>query len=156
MTNATSTGTYEFKQVDLADLDWAETISNSPFDWLVSFAVMHHIPGKDLRKQIVRAFTDLTSPEGRVAVSVWQWQNSPRLRKRVQPWSKAGLDPEKLDEGDVLLDWRAGEVIGLRYVHTFSEDGLTQLAESVGFEVLETFFSDGKTGDLALYQVWEK
>jgi hypothetical protein len=61
-----------------------------------------------------------------------------------------------LDEGDVLLDWRAGEVIGLRYVHTFSEDGLTQLAESVGFEVLETFYSDGRTGDLALYQVWEK
>jgi SAM-dependent methyltransferase len=156
MTNATSTGTYEFQQVDLADLDWAETISNSPFDWLVSFAVLHHIPGKDLRKQIVRAFVDLTSPEGRVAVSMWQWQNSPRLRKRVQPWSKAGLDPEMLDEGDVLLDWRAGEVIGLRYVHTFSEDGLTQLAESVGFEVLETFYSDGRTGDLALYQVWEK
>jgi 2-polyprenyl-3-methyl-5-hydroxy-6-metoxy-1,4-benzoquinol methylase len=154
-TNATPIGTYEFQQVDLADLDWAETISTPPFDWLVSFAVLHHIPGKDLRKQIVRAFVDLTSPEGRVAVSVWQWQNSPRLRKRVQAWSKAGLDPEKLDEGDVLLDWRAGEVIGLRYVHTFSETSLSHLAAAAGFEVIESFYSDGRTGDLALYQVWD-
>jgi hypothetical protein len=154
-TNATPIGTYEFQQVDLADLDWAETISTPPFDWLVSFAVLHHIPGKDLRKQIVRAFVDLTSPEGRVAVSVWQWQNSPRLRKRVQAWSKAGLDPEKLDEGDVLLDWRAGDTIGLRYVHTFSETSLSHLAAAAGFEVIESFYSDGRTGDLALYQVWD-
>jgi hypothetical protein len=86
---------------------------------------------------------------------MWQWQNSPRLRKRVQPWSKAGLDPEKLDEGDVLLDWRAGDTIGLRYVHTFSETSLSHLAAAAGFEVIESFYSDGRTGDLALYQVWD-
>ncbi|MDY6874357.1 MAG: hypothetical protein SVR81_10435, partial [Chloroflexota bacterium] len=63
--------------------------------------------------------------------------------------------PEDLDEGDVLLDWRAAEQVGLRYVHTYSEDSLTQLAEGVDFTVSESFSSDGKLGNLALYQVWE-
>jgi hypothetical protein len=90
-----------------------------------------------------------------VTVSVWQWQNSLRLRKRVLPWFTVGLLQQQLDEGDVLLDWRAGKTIGLRYVHTFSEKSLTALANEAGFEVVETFSSDGRTGDLALYQVWQ-
>jgi len=39
-------------------------------------------------------------------------------------------------------------------VHTFNEAGLTHLAEAAGFTVQESFYSDGKSGDLALYQVW--
>ena len=116
--------------------------------------MLHHIPSSDLRGETVKAFAELIHPEGRVAVSVWQWQNSSRLRQRVLPWSQAGIEPRMLDEGDVLLDWRAGESLGLRYVHTFSEENLTRLAEETGFHVQESFYSDGKTDDLALYQIW--
>jgi hypothetical protein len=66
-----------------------------------------------------------------------------------------GLDPHDLDAGDVLLDWRAGEHPGLRYVHTFSQDSLSVLAAQAGFTVRQTFYADGKSGDLALYQVWQ-
>ena len=71
------------------------------------------------------------------------------------PWSTVGINEENLDEGDVLLDWRAGETLGLRYVHTFAEDELTQLAKDGGFRVVDNFYSDGKSGDLALYQIWQ-
>jgi len=148
-------GSYTFKQVDLADPDWPAAIPHAPFEWLVSFAVLHHLPGESLRQQTVSAFADMVTPNSRVAVSVWQWQNSPRLRKRVLPWSTVGLSAEQLDQGDVLLDWRAGKTPGIRYVHTFNESRLTNLAESSGFRVLQTFYSDGKSGDLALYQVWQ-
>ena len=70
------------------------------------------------------------------------------------PWAEVGLAPEDVDEGDVLLDWRASDQVGLRYVHTFSEASLTRLAEQAGFKVNESFLSDGKPGNLALYQVW--
>jgi hypothetical protein len=73
----------------------------------------------------------------------------------VLPWSTVGLDADDLDKGDVLLDWRAGDAPGLRYVHTFDEASLTALAESAGFRIIQTFYSDGKSGDLALYQVWQ-
>ncbi len=149
-----SQGVFNFMAIDLAQPGWEESIPQKPYDWLVSFAVLHHLPGDALRRQTVKAFSALVANHGRVAVSVWQWQNSPRLRQRVLPWSTVGVEPEDLDPGDVLLDWRAGEEPGLRYVHTFDAAELTGLAEQGGFKVLETFYSDGKSGDLALYQVW--
>ncbi len=148
-------GEYQFHQVDLSDPDWVAQIPGVPYDCLTCFAVLHHLPGKDLREQTTKNFARLVESEGWAAVSVWQWQKSPRLRKRVLPWSEVGLDPEELDPGDVLLDWRAGETLGLRYVHTFNEAELSALAHCAGFRVRESFFSDGKSGDLALYQVWQ-
>ena len=147
--------TFDFRLVDLSEPAWEESIPGVPYDWLVSFAVLHHLPGDSLRQQTVSAFTQLVSPASTLAVSVWQWQNSPRLRTRVLPWSEVGIDLQDVDDGDVLLDWRAGETIGYRYVHTFTEKSLQSLAVAAGFEVVESFYSDGKSGDLALYQVWQ-
>lgn len=148
-------GDFSFQLVDLANEDWQTSIPHQLNDWLTCFAVLHHLPGEDFQKRTVDAFAQLIHPRGHVTVSVWQWQNSPRMRKRVLPWSTVGLNPENLDEGDVLLDWRAGDTPGLRYVHTFTKESLTALAINAGFQVLESFYSDGKTGDLALYQVWQ-
>jgi tRNA (uracil-5-)-methyltransferase TRM9 len=150
------TGDYAFQQVDLSAANWQNDLHPGLYDWLVSFAVLHHLPGDDLRLQTALAFHELINPDGYVAVSVWQWHNSPRLRKRVQPWSTVGINPEALEDGDVLLDWRAGETPGVRYVHTFTEGSLSNLAERAGFQVWERFYSDGKTGDLALYQIWQQ
>ena len=148
-------GHYAFKQVDLAASNWHNDLPPGHYDWVVSFAVLHHLPGDALRLGTALAFNQLLKQDGQVAVSVWQWHNSPRLRKRVQPWSTVGINPDDLDKGDVLLDWRADETIGLRFVHTFDEHTLANLAERAGFEVTESFYSDGKTGDLALYQIWQ-
>lgn len=146
---------YTFQQSDLTTFGWEQTLPGSPFDWLVCFAVLHHLPGDELRLNILRAMTRLVTPESRVAVSVWQWQNSPRLHKHILPWSEVGLLEDDVDEGDVLLDWRAADQVGLRYVHTYREANLTALAESAGFQTLESFYSDGKPGNLALYQIWQ-
>jgi len=59
-----------------------------------------------------------------------------------------------VDAGDYLLDWRSGGE-GLRYVHHFGEAELRELAATTGFQVKEVFYSDGETGNLGLYQVWE-
>ena len=148
-------GDYKFFQVDLSDPEWHTTLPETSFDWLTCFAVLHHIPSEALRRQTVRNFASIVSKNSKIAISVWQWHNSLRLSKRVLPWSTVGLKDEDLDEGDVLMDWRTGETIGLRYVHTFSEEALSALAESAGFHVIENFYSDGKPGNLALYQLWQ-
>jgi len=70
-------------------------------------------------------------------------------------WSDAGLTEADVDAGDYLLDWRSGGT-GLRYAHHFNENELATLAESSGFEIITTFYSDGKEGNLAIYQVWKK
>lgn len=151
-----SSDRYEFQLADLASPTWHIPFPKMAYDWLTAFAVLHHLPGENLRQQTVDTFSKLIPPYGFCVVSVWQWQNSPRLQRRVLPWSTVDLNPENLDQGDVLLDWRADQVPGLRYVHTFTKASLRDLAEGAGLRVMESYFSDGKSGNLALYQVWQK
>ena len=86
--------------------------------------------------------------------SNWQFLRSQRLRQRIQPWERIGLQDADVEPGDYLLDWRQGGV-GLRYTHHFSEPELARLAGEAGFTVIESFTSDGKSGDLSLYQIWK-
>jgi len=121
---------------------------------ITCFATLHHIPSNDLRLEILKTVHTLLAPDGRFIHSNWQFLNSDKLRGRVQPWERIGLTAAEVDEGDYLLDWRRGGE-GLRYVHQFSEEELSALAGESGFEIVETFYSDGEGGKLGLYQVWK-
>lgn len=147
----------EFRGADLTQLPVISDQLSVTQHWslITAFAVLHHIPSQSLRLDILKTIHELLSEDGRFIHSNWQFLNSPRLRYRVRKWSEAGLTEADVDEGDYLLDWRSGGT-GLRYVHHFSEAELAGLAKSSGFTVVETFYSDGKEGDLAVYQIWRK
>lgn len=144
---------YKFIQLDLSSPDWDAAICNLQFDVVLAFAVLHHLPGADLRLQVLRKIRPLLSPAGRFIHSEWQFLDSPRLRARIQPWETVGLTAAEVERGDYSLDWRSGGQ-GLRYVHHFSIEELAALAEETGFTIVETFFSDGEGGKLGVYQVW--
>lgn len=129
-------------------------LTNQPFDFLVAFATLHHIPSRALRLKLLTQVHDLLAPKGQFIHSNWQFLNSERLRARIQDWALVELTAEDVAEGDYLLDWRR-EGQGLRYVHHFSAGELEELATASGFEVVETFSSDGESGDLGLYQIWQ-
>jgi hypothetical protein len=99
-------------------------------------------------------------PSGKsLYLSVWQLQNSQRLLPRIKPWKMVGLSHSNVEQGDVLMDWRAGvdeeqKSEALRYVHVFTESELEKLAGETGYQVVRSFYSDGKEGNLALYQEW--
>ncbi len=143
-----------FQQGDITSGDWDSALSHPSFDLIVAFAVLHHIPGEEIRLRLLQKSHRLLMPEGRFALSNWQFLTSEKLKARIQPWEKAGLSSEQVDENDYLLDWRAGGT-GLRYVHHFSEAELKTLAAAAGFRVVETLYSDGKNRKLGLYQLWE-
>lgn len=144
---------FQFHQADLAADDWDGRLAGQTFDVALAFAVLHHLPGEALRLQLLARVRNLLAPGGRLMFSNWQFLNSPRLRQRIQPWEVIGLREADVDPGDYLLDWRRGGS-GLRYVHHFDLEELTDLAAQAGFRVLETFHSDGEGGNLGLYQVW--
>lgn len=181
-----------FVQRDLTAPDW-EVGLEGPFDVVMAFAVLHHLP-VPFHAEIVRKVRALLArhseelprrgiPETSVAplpekgndqpasggfladarndrfekgifiLSNWQFLNSPRWQARIQPWERVGLTREEVELDDYLLDWRRGGE-GLRYVHHFSEAELDALAGGAGFEIVESFDSDGKEGNLGLYQIW--
>ena len=127
----------------------------SSFDMIFAFAVLHHIPGLDMRRRLLQKVHSLLAPDGKFIHSNWQFLNSEKLKARIQEWSVANMSAADVDEGDYLLDWRSGGT-GLRYVHHFSEQELSQLAGETGFRVENMFLSDGAGENLGLYQVWGK
>ncbi len=144
-----------FLQADLADPGWEAGLPVKPFDAILAFAVLHHLPGYELRLRVLEQVrAHLAAPGGCFFHSEWQFRNSPRLAGRILPWETVGLHAGDLDEGDALLDWRAGGGQGLRYVHQFSQAELQPLAQAAGFRVAETFYADGREGNLGLYQAW--
>jgi tRNA (uracil-5-)-methyltransferase TRM9 len=144
-----------FRQADITSTDWDSKLVLSSTNLVFAFAVLHHIPGEENRLRLLRKVHGLLMPGGRFVLSNWQFLSNEKLKSRVQSWEKAGLSPMQVDEDDYLLDWRAGGS-GLRYVHHFSEGELSTLAASSGFQVVETFYSDGRNHKLGLYQIWEK
>jgi len=153
--NLPPTTSITYLQRDLSNPNWDDDLPISEFDLILAFALLHHIPGSDLRKQILEKINALLHKNGRFIHSEWQFLLSPRLRDRIQPWDRIGLDSKQVDAGDHLIDWRRGGQ-GLRYVHSFSHYELDSLAEDSGFDILETFASDGKGGNLGLYQIWKR
>lgn len=142
-----------FLQADLTAEGWDAPLQGYQPDFILAFAVLHHLPGQALRQKVLSKVRGLLKQDSLFIFSVWQFLNSPRLKARLQPWEAAGLTSAQVEPGDYLLDWRQGGR-GLRYAHHFSTEELTALAAQSGFEVVETFLSDGEGGKLGLYQTW--
>ena len=147
----------QFVQADIAELGMMgnQLPVTGSWSWITAFAVLHHLPGFQLRVTLLRNVHDLLKDNGMFLHSCWQFLSSPRLKARIQPWEAAALASDDVDSNDYLLDWRLGRR-GLRYVHHFDEEELGDLARLAGFEVLETFYSDGENKRLSLYQAWKK
>ena len=148
---------FTFKQVDLSAQ--FEALPDHPgFDAISCFAVIHHFPiDPDLDRFFEFAAQSL-KPGGKLIFSTWQVKNSQRLSNRIQPWSVLSVDDQDFSENDLLLDWRAdpSQPPRYRYVHHYDSETLTKAGKKTGLILEEEFFSDGKEGDLALYQVWGK
>ncbi len=147
---------FKFIETDLAG-DWQESLesANQRFHLVTAFAVLHHIPGDDLRMKILQEVHALLSSGGRFVHSEWQFLKSEKLKARLQPWEQVDISAQEVDRGDYLIDWRQGGR-GLRYVHSFETGELASLAQECGFRIAETFSSDGEGGHLSLYQVWSR
>jgi SAM-dependent methyltransferase len=142
-----------FLKRDLAEPGWGEGLPRRQFDLILAFAVLHHLPSRELHLQVLHAVRNHLAAQGLFVHSEWQFLNSERLRSRIQLWQAAGLNEDDVEPGDYLLDWRQGGQ-GLRYVHHFSLEELAELADATGFQIAESFHSDGDGGRLGLYQIW--
>lgn len=130
-------------------------------DLSVCFGFMHHVPGVELRENVLRMLLARTRAGGIAAVSFWAFAEDPRLaRKAVEATARAaeeppfeGFLPHALEPGDYLLDWQGSSPY--RYCHSFDEAEVSLLAEAVSGDADEVarFSADGRTGNLNRYLV---
>ena len=56
----------------------------TPFDLVVSFGFLHHIPSFDLRRQFLLEVLSQVKPGGYLVVSFWQFLNDPAKRAKIE------------------------------------------------------------------------
>ncbi len=142
----------DFVEADVAEPGWTARLPAGGFEAVTALAVLHHIPGWQGRRALLAQLGGLLAEDGVLALSTWQFLNEARLRRKVMPWSAAGLTPEQVETGDYLLDWQRGGV-GLRYCHFMDEAELHALAEQAGLLLQATFLDDGRNKNLNLFAV---
>ena len=148
---------FSFRQLDLsAQLE--NLLNHSVFDAIACFAVIHHFPADPYLNMFFEFARQSLAMYGKFYLSTWQVKNNRRLSTRIQPWSVVEVDPQNLSEDDLLLDWRAdpSQPPYYRYVRHYDSAALTTSGLSNDLTLENEFFSDGKEGDLALYQIWNK
>ncbi len=132
----------------LADISDPLPIASSAFPTVICFAVLHHLPEREsfMRElaRVIRSPDPVSGkPGGRLALSVWQFTHSERMRKKIA---------RDLGGGDYVLSWGRGGH-GERFVHEVTEDEIKRLAGAASLEVVEMFRSDGRSQDLSLYAI---
>lgn len=127
--------------------------ADSLFDLIVLFGVWHHIPGSQLRQQLLAQLSALLQKNGILVVSCWKFLRSPKLKERLIDPNQAGIDQNLLEKGDYILDWKSGSN-ALRYCHDTAREEITGHARTAGLHLLQDFSADGATGDLNDYYLF--
>jgi SAM-dependent methyltransferase len=136
---------------------WVDALGRGEWGAVTALAVLHHIPGRAHRAELLAACAELLRPGGALVVSTWQFLTTARLNTRILPWELAGVRSEDVEPDDYLLPW--GEAAaGKRYCAAINAEALAELADSArtGLAHEATLYADGHEGNLNLYGIFRK
>ncbi len=111
------------------------------FDYIISIAVLHHIPSQKLQIEFLVNCKNALKPNGILFLSVWnRWQNKYRKYfNEPKPFSDMKQD-------DIIVPWKNKYA---RYIHAFKTNELKLIAKKAGFKKVVCFASaKGQQTDL--------
>lgn len=108
------------------------------YDFVFSIAVLHHIPGEDLRIQALKQLKNKVKADGKIVVTVWNlWTQKKKRRAVFKYFLLKLLGKNKMDFGDALFDWKGGKEKSVnlqRYYHAFRKKELKRLVKKAGLK----------------------
>jgi SAM-dependent methyltransferase len=123
------------------------------FELVAVFGLLHHVPGADRRRNLVRALAQRVAPGGRLALAIWDFGAHERFMERHVDWVEHGIDPADVEPGDALLRWGPPGSDRSRYCHWIDADEEAQLLEDLDLELIDAWSSDGRGAALNRYRV---
>ncbi len=149
-------GEARFDHLDVLERGVPESLGSH--HWICCFGLLHHIPGKQHRRQLVERLAAQLAPGGVLILAFWQFADQERFRRRFLPWAEWNerqqnpLDLTQLERGDHLLPW--GSPAGpVRYCHHVDAEEQEMLCGEPTTTEVAHFCADGRSGDLNLYSV---
>ena len=130
-----------FKKFDIIKLD---DFKEGDFNFIFSWAVFHHIPGKKLRLNFLQEVYKKLNPEGRFVFSVWKLRNRKDFYKLALKTFFNNLFQGKImDWADLIFPWKGSpkKFQPPRYYHAFSKKSLEKEIRKSSFKI-EEFLED--------------
>ncbi len=104
------------------------------FDYVFAVAIIHHLPGKELRVQALRQLKNKIKNNGRIVITVWNLWGQKKFRYLILKFFLLKLiKKNKMDLGDILFS--GFNVKSQRYYHAFTKRGLKRTAKKAGLKV---------------------
>jgi len=131
----------KFIEGNILDLGEAKEIN---FNYVFSIAVLHHLPGKDLRVKALRQLKNKVKKDGRIVITVWAMWGQEKFRKKIIKFILLKLiGKNKMDIGDILFSWKNSqrEVVSKRYYHAFRKRELKKIVKKAGLKI-EKIYKD--------------
>jgi len=139
---------WRFVQRDFIELPPSAALPAGPFELVAVFGVLHHVPARAARCELVRELATRVGQAGVLALTFWRMPDDPRFASRVVPWEQynaAASSPialQQLEPGDTLLRWGNGSGPP-RYCHFPSPAETEALIAATGLQLVERFRADG-------------
>jgi len=110
------------------------------FDYIFCIAVLHHLPGNDLRIAALKQLKNKLISNGKIIISVWNLWSQKKFRKLIFKFALLKLiKKNKMDLGDILFEGFSQK--SKRYYHAFTKRGLKKLVKKSGLK-LEKIYKD--------------
>ena len=141
-----------FRSVEFRQTDFVESgsdLPDGPFSLIGLFGVLHHVPGHDQRRALLRRLGEHLAPGGILALTTWQFEAFARFQSRLTPWHEYNstaadpIDTAQLEPGAHPLPRGAGGSAH-RYCPFTSEGDTRKLLEDLSFEVIESHAAAGR------------
>ncbi len=153
------TETPVLRHIDILGQSLGDALENAHFDLITLFGVLHHVPGSDERRRLLRRLGARLNPGGMLALSVWRLDRSPRFDRLEVSWASYGatrshqglppFDTDELDPGDALLSW-SGRSDHPRYCHFPNDDEIADWID-ISPPLVDRFEADGPSQRDNLY-----
>lgn len=108
------------------------------FDYVFCIAVLHHLPGYNLRLEALKQLRSKAKPGGTIIITVWNLWNQQKYRRLIfKYWLLKLLKKNHMDFGDILFDWKNSQGLNLtqRYYHGFTKRELTKLIKKANLSI---------------------
>ncbi len=130
---------YNFVLGDIINLG---KIKEHNFDYVASIAVLHHLPGADLRVDALRQLKNKIKEDGVIILTVWNLWSQKKYRKLIlKHFVLKLLKKNKMDFGDIVFDWKKDKdkFLSKRYYHAFTMDELRSIVKKAGLHIKKLY-----------------
>jgi len=131
---------YENKNIKFKIGDAIESsLPKEKFDLVLLIAVLHHIPTKKLRFEVLKNINSALKPNGKLIITNWNlWQK--QYRKYLFSYRIKFLKNKILRLNDAFIPWRVDNKKQWRYVHSLTKNETKKLLKKAGFEISEIYY----------------